>query len=325
NFSPPPANSSDKPVLRGENTSETRVDVCTLTGKLATIYTPPTYTEHRIYKEVHNILHYVSKNNPQGPAPADPANADIEYANWEEAVQIWIENNKEEFLKLIQPDPDQPIDPDVVIILNESPPAEEDDDHRPELQPQIRITSPENNQLFNDNLISVSVDAEAPGGVGRLEYYIDDFLYYSDLTFPFGETSFDITDVPNGFHRLKVIAYDPIDNFKEDQIQFQLQAPKPALTISWAEPANSLSLTAENFPLTLTVALSQMDNVQKVNFYAKENRGQLINISADENLENNQASIVWEEPPGPGTYKLQAEALTLTETVPGAGLIVIIQ
>jgi membrane peptidoglycan carboxypeptidase len=38
---------------------------------------------------IHNILYWVDKNNPTGPAPISPA-ADPQYANWEYGVQAWF-------------------------------------------------------------------------------------------------------------------------------------------------------------------------------------------------------------------------------------------
>lgn len=41
-----------------------------------------------IYDNIHSILHYVNKNDPQGPYPTNPGN-DSHYENWEWAVQAW--------------------------------------------------------------------------------------------------------------------------------------------------------------------------------------------------------------------------------------------
>jgi membrane peptidoglycan carboxypeptidase len=40
------------------------------------------------YNSIHNILHYVDRNDPQGPAPTNPA-SDGQYAYWEYGVQAW--------------------------------------------------------------------------------------------------------------------------------------------------------------------------------------------------------------------------------------------
>jgi 1A family penicillin-binding protein len=42
--------------------------------------------------EIHEILHWVDKNNPTGPYPSNPAK-DPQYWLWESPVQRWIENN----------------------------------------------------------------------------------------------------------------------------------------------------------------------------------------------------------------------------------------
>lgn len=41
-----------------------------------------------IYSNIHNILHYVNKNDPLGAYPTNPAN-DPQYTNWEYGVQQW--------------------------------------------------------------------------------------------------------------------------------------------------------------------------------------------------------------------------------------------
>lgn len=40
------------------------------------------------YNSIHSILHYVDRNDPQGPAPTNPA-SDGQYAYWEYGIQAW--------------------------------------------------------------------------------------------------------------------------------------------------------------------------------------------------------------------------------------------
>ncbi|MEK7501274.1 MAG: PBP1A family penicillin-binding protein [Patescibacteria group bacterium] len=60
-FTPPEPRTPDKPILNG---------IFVING------------------EIHNPLYYVNKDNPLGPAPANPA-ADPQFANWEAAVRNW--------------------------------------------------------------------------------------------------------------------------------------------------------------------------------------------------------------------------------------------
>jgi 1A family penicillin-binding protein len=41
-----------------------------------------------VYNNIHSILHYVDRNNPNGPVPDNPT-VDDQYTNWEFAVQTW--------------------------------------------------------------------------------------------------------------------------------------------------------------------------------------------------------------------------------------------
>ncbi|MDB5254089.1 MAG: putative penicillin-binding protein [Parcubacteria group bacterium] len=50
---------------------------------------------------IHNILHFVNKNDPTGPAPSNPT-SDPQYTNWEYGVQAWLAANPLS-LNLLQP------------------------------------------------------------------------------------------------------------------------------------------------------------------------------------------------------------------------------
>lgn len=331
-FAAPAQNKSTKPVLLGRDTTETRVKVCTLTNKLATEYTPLTYTEERIYKEVHNILHYVNKDNPQGPGPTNPAAADPQYSAWEEAVQRWFEENKEKFLKEKQEEAEkeatettgtEPLgNVPIKVVVNEAPPTEYCDDHRLEFQPSLTILAPQNNQTIAQNYLSVDIDVTAPKGVGRIEYYIDDKLSETIKSFPFDLYNLSIIEIPNGFHTLKIIAYDVIDNWKESKIEFNLKAPKPSLTMAWVEPRKDVIYTSADFPVSISVRLSRSSDVQKINLYFTDEKGEDKIIGSDSSFEDNIAKIIWQTPPQPGTYKIHAEALTSDQTIPNESITV---
>lgn len=47
-----------------------------------------------INNQVHDILYYVAKNDPQGPAPTDPA-ADSQFENWEKPIAQWVAQNQD--------------------------------------------------------------------------------------------------------------------------------------------------------------------------------------------------------------------------------------
>lgn len=71
-----------KPIIRGDY-----IDSTILLEQLSNSGTSTLQIEN-ITNNIHNILHFVNKNDPRGPYPSNPAN-DQQYYNWEYAVQAW--------------------------------------------------------------------------------------------------------------------------------------------------------------------------------------------------------------------------------------------
>ncbi|HTK60211.1 MAG TPA: transglycosylase domain-containing protein, partial [Candidatus Baltobacteraceae bacterium] len=65
-FVKPEAIVTGKPVLDGQ-AGELVVKIDKFSGKLATENTPPTAVEERVYRQAHDILYYVDKDDPRGP------------------------------------------------------------------------------------------------------------------------------------------------------------------------------------------------------------------------------------------------------------------
>lgn len=55
--------------------------------------------EYVIDGEIHNILHYVNKGNPDGSVPVNPRR-DSQYDNWEKSLVEWIQNNPDKVKNL---------------------------------------------------------------------------------------------------------------------------------------------------------------------------------------------------------------------------------
>jgi 1A family penicillin-binding protein len=71
-----------KPIIAGQY-----VDLAALQESLAASGNED-FDLSLVYDNIHSILHYVNKNDPQGPYPTNPEN-DSHYKNWEWAVQAW--------------------------------------------------------------------------------------------------------------------------------------------------------------------------------------------------------------------------------------------
>jgi membrane peptidoglycan carboxypeptidase len=125
---PPPPLTDGKPVLRGIWQGGVSYWEDTISGKVATQYTPPETKKEIVFNSVHNILQWVDKDDPQGPIPTDPTQ-DPQYANWEYAVRNWFATW-------------QAANPGFVETTNTTVPSATDDVHVPGKMPTVSITAP---------------------------------------------------------------------------------------------------------------------------------------------------------------------------------------
>ncbi|MFH1990518.1 MAG: PBP1A family penicillin-binding protein [Patescibacteria group bacterium] len=92
NFTKPESILTDKPILNGQYQITVNLKVNKNNGLLATDKTPPDLIQDKLFTEIHEILYWLDKNNPQGPPPDYPE-SDSQFKNWEESLQNWLKNN----------------------------------------------------------------------------------------------------------------------------------------------------------------------------------------------------------------------------------------
>jgi membrane carboxypeptidase/penicillin-binding protein PbpC len=283
---PAPAHVS-KPVLLGKQEEE-KVKVCKTSGKLATDLCPENFVEEKNFKEVHCILYYVDKNNPRGDPPKNPE-ADPQYLRWEEPVQRWAESQE---------------------FTQEKPPTEYCDLHIKANQPQVVITSPKEREKVTDYL-KVSTKISAPLGISRVEFWLDDFLVYTDATYPYGVQF--VPQKKQGSSSLLVRAYDKIDNKGEAEVQINLDIGGSGNEIVITNPKSNVTLDKKDFPYTILATLSNIQ-AQKVQFYSRESSSQgpphLIDqvVISSKSKTAIKVSVAWPYP-GTGTYQVYARVL----------------
>lgn len=272
-----------KAMVCGELSGAEPVVIDTMSGKLATEYTPYTTREEKQFMEVHNILYYVNTNDPLGDPLDDPHN-DPQFNLWEEPVRAWAEEAGYE---------------------NQQAPTEYDDIHSPELRPSISWQSPDNNQTITQARINLVVDTNAPRGVRRVEYFLDDQKIATSYDSPFGYTYTVNPFLANGAHQLKAIAFDNQDNFRESAISINLDIDSAdrEFNIVWLAPANGDTLYLGDFPINLELSIDNPDKIQKIDFYyvAPDNKSQWFTYILPG---ANNISVPWDKELEPGVYKL---------------------
>lgn len=212
------------PVLQGKLESTTTVTIDTATGKLWTPNCPAANKKDVTYGTVHDILHFVDKNNPSGPAPKNPK-ADPQYDNWEKPVQGWAAGKG---------------------YSGGTPPTETCEGAYSK-NISVSITSPASGQTVSGS-ITVKANASATKGVAKVEFFIDGALMASDTSSPY-QTTYDASSLSAGSHTVTVRATDTTGATGNDSATIKIAAPA---TPPSAPTVNSVTSPTTNDTQTIT-------------------------------------------------------------------------
>ena len=147
---------TDKDVLIGKLPDLEKIKVCEIPDEddkycKANKYCPKDKEKKRVFADIHNILHYVIKNDPQGEEPEKPK-SDPQYKNWEKGVRKYYEKETDD-----------------KIIFDKEPADCKKEDFE-QYATKISLSVP--NSVDSDTLtIKVSIDAEY--GINKIEYLIN--------------------------------------------------------------------------------------------------------------------------------------------------------
>jgi 1A family penicillin-binding protein len=207
-FTPPFINESLelKPILRGNWLGGESVLIDSISGKLATEFTPEETLEELTVTEVHNELHWIDRTNPTGPNPENPGGR--QYENWEYSVQNWWNANKSRFNPVTE---------------NEIPKAY-DNIHTEENIPEITIENPTNTTVYNANeSISINLDYKTKYPVDSFDIFVNNTYLGNTKNTPFS-FSFVPSSIENiqEVNELRVIIRDEVYNKAEASVSFSV-------------------------------------------------------------------------------------------------------
>lgn len=208
---PDPTPTTAKPVLRGNWQGGVSYYIDSVSKKVATASTPPELQQEVIFPSVHNILHWVDKENPLGPAPSNPQN-DSQYEYWEYGVRNWFNNWRL-------------TNPTFVEATSMTIPTAVDDVHTSANAPTVSITSPTSQSAIKMDVrttLALAVNAKYP--LKKAELYINDRYIYTNDQNP-SSLSFVPKDIglAAGLNTIKVIVYDTALNKGEVSENFVVQ------------------------------------------------------------------------------------------------------
>lgn len=169
---PAPDNLAGAPlVLRGIWQGNESVEVDTITGDLATEFTPLETRKEYVITNVHSILYWLQKNNPRQVQIG--GSGDAQFNNWEYAVQKWWNSNKQNYQ----------------IITKSSLPDEYDSLHTEEDRPVVSFEKDYSIGYYKNNEeITIEIDIEAEHPVEKADYYLNNVFIGSNNSNPYSLT-----------------------------------------------------------------------------------------------------------------------------------------
>jgi 1A family penicillin-binding protein len=286
-FNQPEIKETGKAILDGKlNTKIIKINK--ETKEIATDNTPIELIEEITVTDHHCILYYVNKEDPLGDGPSNPED-DYQFNLWENRIIDWAKKN----------------DPN----YNTSIIQQSENLHDPENAPVFSILNIENNQTIQTENLKVSIQATAPRGVNKVEYYINNNLLERKTSFPF-DLDKNISFLNNGYYNLKVRVCDDISNCSEKSIEFNLMLlnnSKTPANLNLTYPTSGLALNSGDFPLSIKMITLNPEQIVKIDVKLKNENNEEIIINTIDFIENREIETIWSNYPAPGEYKLYAE------------------
>ena len=198
---PPPEPVESKPVLHGVWQGGYSYWKDSVSGKIATTYTPLETRKEVVFNNVHTILNWVNKDDPRGNAPVDPKH-DSQYEYWEYGVRKWFETYQKEHSDFKET---------TVIQI----PTATDDVHTPDRSPHISFVSPQSGSLIDSNQ-SLNIKLQSIGSYPpqKTEVYLNGRYVLTSERDPLNISFFptDIGGLSTDGNTLAVTVYDSVFN-----------------------------------------------------------------------------------------------------------------
>lgn len=197
---PPPPLTDNKPVLRGVWQGGTSYWKDSVSGKLATDYTPVETKKEVVFNDVHTILNWVNKDDPRGPSPTNPK-GDSQYDYWEYGVRKWFDG-----YKVAHPDFKETT---VMAVPNQV-----DDVHTTDKAPKVSFLSPlpGSNVASGDSLL-IKLQSQGAFPPKKTEVYLNGKYVLTSETSPLNISFFpaDVGGLVDN-NTLSVTLYDTMFN-----------------------------------------------------------------------------------------------------------------
>lgn len=288
-FPKPTAVTESKPVLQGKLPTPQRVAVDKITGKHipdACLSSWPTaFIKYITVNEVHDILYYVNKDAPNGPAPTDPKK-DPMFARWEAPVQAWATKNG---------------------YVGTMPADESCSLRSSTTSASISFTSPLASAPITADTITVAIASQNMTEPLSVAYALDGASVGSATVAPY-EGVVSLAAIENGFHVLVATATDANGITATASLTLNTLVQK-GTTVYFITPSPNSTISASSFPQQVQAYAFDASGISLLSLYAENPDGTTSLINQVGSPPDTQVSLSWPST-ATGKYKLYLVATT---------------
>lgn len=302
---PEPLKDVPHPILKGQ-LSEIKARWEPETNIIYPLDCPVNVNPVKTFKEIHSILFYVRRDNPQGSLPSDPQN-DPQFDRWENAVAVWREKfNAEHKMNGEKPQ--------YVASLPEPICSVESGEDLP----KVNIIEP-NTTILSDSPVKVSVTVDSPQPLKEVRFILDG----RDLARRQGddalEASFSFPKDFSGRKTLVVLAITTNNLVGRAHRTFMINPDDAPPTVILHTPKDGTVLKSTDFPQTIKITAKDSNGIEVVDvLYKKEGKDgtqRLGRTTSPSSVAADRYDVTWPDSLGPGQYSLYAVAYDKTGNV----------
>ncbi|ETB64096.1 TPA: PBP1A family penicillin-binding protein [Candidatus Nomurabacteria bacterium] len=204
---PDPIDKNIPPILRGFWQGGETFIIDTVSGGLATEYTPEKTKKEIPLTNVHSILYWLDKKNPL--EKTSEKTDDPQFRNWEYSVLKWWGENYYKYN----------------IITNTNIPKYYDNVHTEETRPSFDVVGISNENYKKDGVLYLTIIPKSINPIKKFDIYINNAYVETLKTDPYN-LSVNINDI-YGYQTeniLRIVSYDNMDNMFENSYTFYTES-----------------------------------------------------------------------------------------------------
>jgi len=260
---------------------------------------PVTLGTPTTFKEIHSVLFYINRSDPQGSSPQH-AEADPQFVRWEEGVRNWIGKSR-------QADAGQGEN----ILYADSLPIPECSASSSDDLPKVTIVEPATT-ILRSSPVTVKVNIELPGQLKEVRFLFDgQEIATRGADGPF-EATLNFDSSFSGRQTLLVMAVTDNNLVGRAHRTFIINPDDTPPAISLHTPQDNKAFKPTDFPIKVKVTATDASGIELVDvLYTKEGETGTQRIGRTSDLSPiapNRYEVIWQDSPGPGSYTVYAIA-----------------